>query len=1291
MLTILFAERKQYSMNNFKERPKHGNNIKIYLLGSNVRIFLFTVFSLLSTSLSAQTDLRFEQITIEGGLSQNYVEAIYQDKEGFVWFGTHDGLNRYDGYSIKVFTSKATDTTAISDNYIRSIIEDSKGYLWIGTSFGGLNKFNRVTGNFIKYKNNPDDPNSLSHNNVKAIYEDTSGMIWIGTEGGGLNRLNPETGKIQRFLKSMGESGGLPAKYVSTISADEEGNLWFATDAGLAHFNFSTEHFTLIPFFSVYGAEDEFVEWRLFIDSDNILWVATNILYRINPADRSRLLTLSQSEAGKLLEQLRIGDLHNGSIYAINEDGKKDLWIGMSPGLAVFDKKSGRITHYDHNTQNQFDVKGSISAIFRSRSGLMWLGSNGHGVSKLSRSFQRFTSIQHNPFKANSLQSRSIRGIYEDRDGMLWLSGYNGLDKFDRSANKFTHYSSNPKSSKDIFPSVVWIIYEDPLGGGDILWFGAEGRGLSRFNRKTNDIIYYENLPGNVNSLSWNFVKSIYRDRSDQLWIGTYRGLNRFDEINQKFKRYLYDSDDKYSKDSFNINAIYQTETLSSLWVATDNGLIYFDPTTEHFIQFINDPKNPNGISHNGVNCMYQDKAGRFWIGTIGGLNRIDLTQFVDGEMPDPKNITFSHFTEEDGLPNNFIYGILEDEEGMLWLSTNKGISKFNPENNSFRNYDVSDGLQSNEFNRNAYHKSRDGEMFFGGINGINSFYPRLLEDNFHIPPVVITDFKIFNESVPYDRYITLRNVDESSMPEHKTEIDEIRLSYEDKVFSIEYAALDYTVPEKNQYSYKMEGFDKKWVQAGSKREVTYTNLSPGKYTFRVKGSNNDGIWNEEGKSLRIIITPPFWQTWWFRILSFITVIASVFTLFRFRTKSIKARNRALQKEIDEHKETEKKRLDLQGKLKQAERMESLGLLAGGVAHDLNNIIGPIMAYPELIKINLAEGRSVDKKLDAISASSRRAADVISDLLALTRRGKYKMDTIDLNDFITEYIESPEGIAIFKMNPKITAEIHLSEDKLLITGSKAHIPKIIMNLVNNACESMPEGGTLTLSSSSIKVINEELSDKNIPQGKYNVLTIEDQGEGIPSENIVKIFDPFFTTKMKSGKSGTGLGLSVVYNVLKDHDAHIDVESKTGVGTKFSIYFPQNREGVQTPSEPKVDNRGSEKILVVDDWEEQREIASILLEELGYEVDSVESGQDAIEYLMKKNVDLVWLDMILGNEMDGLDTYIEIIKIKPGQKTIIVSGYSRSDRVKEAERLGVNGFMQKPYDLDDIMITLHSVL
>ena len=543
-----------------------------------------------------------------------------------------------------------------------------------------------------------------------------------------------------------------------------------------------------------------------------------------------------------------------------------------------------------------------INAIFKDRSGVIWLGTKGEGITKPKRARQRFGRLSHDPDKVNSLSSQSLRAIYEDRDSTLWIGGYGGLDQFDRETGRFTHYPN--RTTTGYFSKTPWTIYEDPLHAGEILWIGTEVGGLYRFDRNAKKFFNYKIPTHDSFHFSDNYVLSIYRDPASRgtLWVGTEAGLNKFDERSEKFKQYNFSRENPDGLSGGFLLSIREFRYGGSktpagrrvLLLATERGLNCFDPATERFTQFLHDPRNPRSISNNVVNCIHQDRAGRWWIGTAGGLNRLILSISDGAKPPISEDATFIHYFEKDGLPNDYINGILEDEEGNLWLSTNRGIAKFNPETETFRNYDVADGLQSNEFNRAAYYQCRHGEMFFGGISGLNMFFPQALKDNPNLPPVVITDFKIFNTSVG------LSTAEATPIKKVIAETDEIRLSYKDNVFSFEFAALEYTEPEKNQYAYKMEGFDHDWVKIGAKREAVYTNLDPGEYIFRVKGSNNDGVWNEKDTSIKVIISPPFWRTWWFTALSALLLGLAVYGGHRFRLKSLKIRNLALQKEITE-------------------------------------------------------------------------------------------------------------------------------------------------------------------------------------------------------------------------------------------------------------------------------------------------------------------------------------------------------------------------------------------------------
>ena len=881
--------------------------------GPSVPRILTLCLTLLSWTapLSAQLNFPFDKITVDTGLSQNLVECISQDSKGFIWIGTMGGLNRYDGFSLKTYSASDANAAAISNSRIRTIFTDRKGILWVGTLGGGLNKFDRKTEQFRHYRHAPKDPTSLGNDYVQAIVEDASGMLWVGTEVG-LDLFNPETGIFKHFTASRGVNG---------IVADETGNLWIASDDGLMMY-LDRESQAITRFSSAIGRLNPTsgsLAQALFIDSDGVLWVNESKfgLTQISRENRRKLLTLSSKERALLLERLRVEKKIPGvgHAFAVNEDGEGALWIGSSSGLHIREKKTGRINRIGGISGDALSLSGGILSIFRDRSGSMWLGTNGFGCQKLNRARQKFGLIKSNPFDSSSLRSESIRSIYEDKDGAVWIGGYGGLDKLDRPSGKITHIKLQPllqplELNEDFF----WTLYEDPTGKGDIFWFGTEGGGLGTFDRRTNGWVVYHSDTIKKGGLSFGQVRAVYRDRTGILWVCTQQeGLIRFDDRAEKFKRYLHDGNDPQSISSDQTNAICQTSQHPGyLWVATNFGLSALDLATERFTSFLNDPKNPKSISNNGINCLYQDRAGRFWLGTEGGLNRVVFPSDARRLFSNSDSITFIHYTEAQGLPNNFIYGILEDDEGNLWLSTNKGISRFNPETETFRNYDLSDGLQSNEFNRNAYYQSRQGELFFGGIQGLNHFFPRQLKDNSYIPPVVITDFRIFNESVS-PNMVPLRGGAAKSIGARSvwplqmdiTETKEIVLSYTDKVFSFAFVALDYTAPEKNRFEYMMEGFDDDWVYAGTRREVTYTNLDPGEYTFRVKGSNNDGVWNEEGTSLRITIVPPYWQTWWFRTASVLALFALAFTGYSIKIYSMRKKNIVLQKEVAERKQAE--------------------------------------------------------------------------------------------------------------------------------------------------------------------------------------------------------------------------------------------------------------------------------------------------------------------------------------------------------------------------------------------------
>lgn len=1112
---------------------------------------LFAVAALLlpAPTLIAQTSserrLEFESFTVNDGLSQNFVTCILQDYQGFLWFGTRDGLNRYDGYQFKVYSFDAEDTTSISANTIQSLYEDKGGNLWVGTWFGGLNKYDRARDRFVRYSYQQEAP---TQNLTFPIQEDQSGILWLGTADG-LKRFDPQTGRFTSFFYKPDDSQRWKYNSVFAILEADDGNLWLGTPqefSGLLYFNRTTETFT--PF---KVDPKNFIPGRPLIiraicrDQSGNLWVGDAAgLFRINEQWLlDQLANPSRNEQPDSQgEFAKVADLFTEVISALCQDEAGDLWIGSPNGLFIYDidprlpspkpaMENRGVTHILSNT--------GVTAIYKDRSGLMWLGTNGNGIYKLRSARQGFGRLAHNPEAANSLSNRSIRAICETGDSTLWIGGYSGLDKLDRKSGRITHYFGRMAGYGG---EAIWAIYEDPLHVGRILWIGAEGS-LYRFDRSREKFTRYQNTPGNPQSLNDNFVLSVYRDSSGTLWVGTNSGLNRFDDRTEKFTQYNQDPTNPHGLRGGFILSILESGRV--LWLATTNGLSCFDPATEQFTHFLNEPRNPRSLSHNEILCLKQDRRGRIWIGTAGGLNQLILDKNptenrLDVSSPTRLDATFVHYAQKHGLPSNVINGILEDETGKLWLSTNKGLAQFDPEAKTFRNFDASDGLQSNEFNRAAYFQCRHGEMFFGGVNGINMFFSQAAKDNPHLPPVVLTAFKLFNKPVG------LATHDETPLKKVIAETEEIRLSHEDNVFSFEFAALEFTAPERNQYAYKMEGFDKDWINLGTKREAVYTNLAPGKYTFRVKASNNDGVWNETGASVKITITPPWWRTWWAYALYGVIFFGTLYGLWRYEMNRQQFKNRMELK----HVETEK--------LQELDRLKSR--FFANISHEFRTpmtlIIGPLEQM-------LAEEPQPGWKkfIPMMHRHANRLLRLINQLLDLAKleSGGAKLAPTqgDFVAFLKGLTMSFDSLAVHK---RIALKFAAQPAALPSYFDRDKIEKIFSNLLANAFKFTPEGGEISVqvsvTSDQLSVASNQLSVNQSIIDHCLLITVRDTGIGISPTHLPHIFDRFYQADTSASSvrehEGAGIGLALVKELVELHHGDISVKSEEGKGTEFIV-------------------------------------------------------------------------------------------------------------------------------------------
>lgn len=853
--------------------------IRLKLLCVIIKIILCTTLF----AFNQNNAISFETLGIKEGLSQSSIFCIKQDSQGFMWFGTEDGLNKYNGYTFQIYRNDPQDPYSISYNYIRDICENygkDKAELWIATYGGGLNRFDIEKEKFFHYKHNPKQANSLSSNFVLSLCRDNLGNIWIGTEKG-LNRFNSETGNFICYTHDSQKKSGLSDDYINAILMDNSGVLWIGTNKGLNKVILSdTDHDSLK--FICYKHNERDTKsishnkiTSIFEDQYGRLWIGTASGI-INLYDRKNDNFIQYTNQKR--ESIR---KNNYDVTAIGEDADGMIWVGTKgDGIDRFNPESKCFTSYRASSFNPESVSNNeIYSIYQDRSNILWVGTD-VGLNKYNQEKKQFLFYQTNPHNVHSLSNNIVYSIIEDRSGILWIGTYGGgLNRFNPQTNQFIRFKSDLNNKQSISNNHIRAIYEDKSG---VLWVGTYGSGLERLDPKKEVFYHFYHNQLNSISISSNYIRTICEDQYGSLWVGTDNGLNCCGRDRSGFTKFFNDPQDSTSLSSNLIYSIY-CDRSGDLWVGTLKGLNKYNFHLENFIQYQSDTENSLSLSNNEVLCMFEDSKNRFWIGTPGGLNLFDRN----------KNI-FIYYLIKDGLPNDLIYSIQEDSKGQLWLSTNRGLSCFDPDAEIFRNYDLKDGLQSNEFNIGASCKTGNGEMYFGGINGLNRFNPAEIKNNPYVPPIVFTDFQIFNKTVPIGEPFQGRIILNKAI----TNTSQINLSYKDRVISFEFAALHYGSPEKNCYSYKMENFDDHWNQVGTRRFATYTNLKPGRYIFKVRGSNSDGVWNPEETSIEINVKPPFWNTRIFKILIIIFFGLIIITIYKLRTYQIRKKNIELEKQV---------------------------------------------------------------------------------------------------------------------------------------------------------------------------------------------------------------------------------------------------------------------------------------------------------------------------------------------------------------------------------------------------------
>jgi signal transduction histidine kinase/ligand-binding sensor domain-containing protein/ActR/RegA family two-component response regulator len=1281
---------------------------------------------LLSTVLFAQSNnIKFEHISVEQGLSQSTVQCIFQDSQGFMWFGTEDGLNKFDGYKFTIYKHDPEDSASLASNYVWDIYEDYSTNLWIATAHGGLNRFDRETEEFTHYKFDPKNPASISYNTIRKItgfkYGDRE-VLWIGT-GNGLNKFDLETEQFSHFPPTDQD---FPYNFVETMVVDSSGKVWIGcTYGGLHRFDPETEkyvHYRHDPKNHNTLSSDPI--WSLLVDQSGVLWIGTSggelnkfdseieqfTRYRCNPGNR---------------------------VFSIYEDKEGVLWIGTWEGeLNIFDRKTEQFTQYKHDPHKPYSLSiNSITSIYQDKSDVIWIGTWQGGLNKINPQSTQFTHPELEPYLEDL--NLPVWGICESEPGVLWVGIWGeGLVKIDRKQGQVSCFHHDPNNPNSLSDDLVGQIIRPHQSGRDVLWIGTYN-GLNKLDLNTEQITRYYYDP----DVTFNAIRSIYEDKSGVLWIGTHAdGLIRFDRKTKQFTRV---------GGSMQIMQLFEDKS-GVLWIAAWSGLKKLDRETEQFTTYLHDPNDINSISNNQIISIYESSfqgKDMLWVGTSGGLNKFDR------ELE-----TFISYTTKDGLPNDVINGILEDNHGNLWLSTNNGISKFNPESETFRNYNVRDGLRSNQFVTDAYFQSSDGEMFFGGTKGLDAFYPDNIKDNPWIPPVVITDFQIFNKPVKIKRAGSAESDNDYFLPKNINTIQEIKLSYKENVFSFEFAALDYRNPRGNKYAYKMEGVDPDWVYTdASRRFATYTQLSPGEYIFKVKGSNNDNIWNEKGTSVKIIITPPWWKTYlayFFYILLFGSIL---FAIWRFQTNRLKMKH-----ELElEHVHAEK--------LEEVDLMKSR--FFANISHEfrtpLTLIQGPIkQMLSDEFKGNFKE------QYRTILRYSNRLLDLINQILDLSKlesgRMTLRLACTNVTQFLKGIVQSFASLAERK---KITLKFKTDDESMIGYVDRDKLEKIVTNLLSNAFKFTPEGGNVEVGlslrgdmASARSTTQSPLSEGDEIATSRRVGTRNDSnrvnsieikifntGTIIPPDQLENIFDRFYQADESYTKDneGTGIGLALTKELVEAHHGEIGAESELNKGTTFMVLLPVEKEYFKpeeiveeplederifdiplsppaspagrpskgdvevTPLSPppskgrqggvaeiipddatKKPSEGSTSaplLLIVEDNPDVTTYISSFLEK-DYRIITAENGEAGWKTVLEKFPDLIISDVMMP-VMDGFEL---CKKLKSDENTshipvILLTAKADMDSKIEGLEFGADDYITKPFDAKELSVRSKNLL
>ena len=1243
------------------------------------RVFVVLLCSCLMNGVDCAygQSLRFDHLTLEEGLSESTVLAVTQDAEGFIWFGTREGLNRYDARHIKVYRHDPVDPESLSDNFIYSLVSDSQERLWVGTRTG-LNLFNSSTGHFKRYYSNPAKLSSLSDNTVTCILEDRAGNIWVGTRHGLNLLIENDSITFLRFMHQPGADNSLVHNDVHSLFQDTDGNIWIGTSHGFSRLeyngpdDFRFESFRLPKLRGKYEKNNSV---NTFDEDDHgHLLVGT---------ERNGLIFFDKHTYEFSAGPVKNTKLESTAIRTILKDPRGNFWIGTIGGLFITSPDFSTIRGYRNIHDDAASLSdNSIRSMFYDRDGSYWIGTFHGGVNIYSPLSKQFSHLMPKT-AGQKLSFKVASAITSDKHRNFWIGTEgNGLLFLDSLSNLKSHFRHEEKNANSLcHNNVKCLLLEEGKG----IWIGTI-KGLDYYDFREEKFIHFRNKPAKINGLPDDVIYDLIKDDNGSLWVATYfGGLARVDPQRRVVERvYTHEPDEANSLTSKAVTRLF-IDSKKDLWIGTAAGLNKMRPDGT-FVRLLDNADN-TATPNSYIVSIHEDQQEQLWVGTRGsGLSLLSK----DGRR-------IKHFSQEDGLPGNSIYAIQQDSKGYLWISTENGLSRMDPKNSLFKNYNRSDGLLCKEFNFNSHHRDQDGFFYFGGYNGVARFHPDSISENKVVPSLAFTTVRLFNREVK-------ANDPHGILQSHVRNARKLTFRHDQNIFTVEFSVLNYINSGKNRFAYMLQGFENEWNYV-KEPVATYMNLSPGTYTLLAKGANNDGIWNETPKALSIHILPPPWKTWWAYAGYLMVFLSLLYTWARLNKKQIR-----LEHDLQlEHME----------KMKQEELHQAKLNFFTNIAHEIRTPVTLIGAPIGHLLDDDSHPPRVRKELNLVKSNTDRLMRLLNQLLDFQKQETgnvvLKVGHGNIVAFIRDIVDTFEEYADSR---KVSLNFATSAPNIPLWFDKEELSKVFFNLLVNALKFTPGGGEVNISIGD----NGSSHGESQPVGRDErpgvKIVIEDNGLGMAAAHLDKIFHRFYQAENTGIQdAGFGIGLALTKGIIDLHHGSISVESREATAvdcgfTRFTILLPLGHDQFnpdQMVPEPEdqisadlVDNvedktshenqPGEKPLLLL--VEDNHEVRSYMRDILTgpYEVLESRNGAEGVAIAVERLPNLIISDVMMP-VMNGIDL---VCTLKKDQRTnhipiILLTARGTLNHQVEGLGTGADDYLTKPFHMSLLLVKIRNLL